>query len=193
VAWILLTNATVAALDDGVLTVEFAREGEAKGFASSGHDKLLGQVLQAMFGISPQIRAAARNPGSGPSGPRGGAGGGPGSGGGPTGGGGGGSSPAPGPAGSPGGATAASGPEVPQASADPRPGWADDPPPSWDDPSEGWDPEDDPADARPPADMPAGGGRPGRPGQPPQAARPAAVDLIERELGGRVIEDISDV
>jgi DNA polymerase III subunit gamma/tau len=197
VAWILLTNATVAALDDGVLTVEFAREGEAKGFASSGHDKLLGQVLQAMFGISPQIRAAARNPGSGPSGPRGGAGGGPGPGGpaaGSGGGGGGGSSPAPGPAGSagPGGATAASDPAVPQASADPRPTWADDPPPTWEDPSEGWDPEDDPADARPPAGLSSGGGRPGHPGQPPQAARPAAIDLIERELGGRVIEDIGD-
>ena len=192
VAWILLTNATVAALDDGVLTIEFAREGEAKGFASSGHDKLLGQVLQAMFGISPQIRAAARNPGSGPSGPRGGPGGGPGAGGGPAGGGGGGGSPAPGPAGSagPGGATAASDPAAPQASADPRPAWADDPPPTWDDPSEGWDPDDDPADARPPAPLPPGAGRAGRPGQPPQAAKPAAVDLIERELGGRVIEDI---
>ena len=192
VAWILLTNATVAALDDGVLTIEFAREGEAKGFASSGHDKLLGQVLQAMFGISPQIRAAARNPGSGPSGPRGGPGGGPGAGGGPAGGSGGGGSPAPGPAGSagPGGATAASDPAAPQASADPRPAWADDPPPTWDDPSEGWDPDDDPADARPPAPLPPGAGRAGRPGQPPQAAKPAAVDLIERELGGRVIEDI---
>src|SRR6202035_4950018 len=66
VAWILLTNATVESLTEGVLTVEFAREGDAKGFANSGHDRLLGDVLQQMFGISPQVRATARPPGGGP-------------------------------------------------------------------------------------------------------------------------------
>ncbi|MGH3398529.1 MAG: DNA polymerase III subunit gamma and tau, partial [Streptosporangiaceae bacterium] len=73
VAWILLTNATVESLTEGVLTVEFAREGDAKGFANSGHDRLLGDVLQQMFGISPQVRATVRPPG-GPGGSRGSAG-----------------------------------------------------------------------------------------------------------------------
>jgi DNA polymerase-3 subunit gamma/tau len=59
VAWLLLSNATVDSLTDGVLTLRFGREGEARGFAISGHDQELGQVLQAMFGISPQIRAIA--------------------------------------------------------------------------------------------------------------------------------------
>ena len=57
VAWILLSNATVDSLTDGVLTLKFGREGDAKGFSGSGCDQDLGQVLQAMFGITPQIRA----------------------------------------------------------------------------------------------------------------------------------------
>jgi hypothetical protein len=191
VAWILLTNATVASLDDGVLTVEFAREGEARGFSSSGHDKLLGQVLQTMFGISPQIRAAARNPGSGPAGPRGGSGGSGGSGP-PAGDGGGGSAPPRGPAGTggSGGAAVTADPAAPQASADTRPAWADDPPPSWEDPGEGWDPDDDPADTAPPVPAALAGTRPG---QVPPPGKPAGVDLIERELGGRIIADMNDV
>ncbi len=170
VAWILLTNATVASLDDGVLTIEFAREGEAKGFSSSGHDKLLGQVLQTMFGISPQIRAAARNPGSGPAGPRGGSGGsGPPAGGG----GGGGSAPPRGPAGTggSGGAAVTAGPAAPQASADTRPAWADDPPPSWEDPGEGWDPDDDPADTAAPVPAALARTRPGQAAPGGQAGR----------------------
>jgi DNA polymerase-3 subunit gamma/tau len=71
VAWILLTNATVESLADGILTVEFAREGDAKGFTMSGHDRLLSDVLQQMFGISPQVRATARPPGGGQGGTRG--------------------------------------------------------------------------------------------------------------------------
>jgi DNA polymerase-3 subunit gamma/tau len=79
VAWILLTNATVKSLLDGALTVEFAREGDAKGFVSSGCDAVLGSVLQAMFGISPQLKTTVRTPGSGPGGPAGSSGsGGPG-------------------------------------------------------------------------------------------------------------------
>jgi DNA polymerase-3 subunit gamma/tau len=57
VAWLLLSNATVDSLTDGVLTLRFGKEGEARGFAISGYDRELGQVLQAMFGVTPQIKA----------------------------------------------------------------------------------------------------------------------------------------
>ncbi len=59
VAWLLLSNATVDSLADGALTLRFGKEGEARGFSGSGYDRDLGQVLQAMFGIAPAIRAIA--------------------------------------------------------------------------------------------------------------------------------------
>jgi DNA polymerase III subunit gamma/tau len=59
VAWILLSNAAVESLDEGVLTLMFARQGEAKGFANSDYDQDLGRALQEMFGISPRIRAVS--------------------------------------------------------------------------------------------------------------------------------------
>jgi DNA polymerase-3 subunit gamma/tau len=59
VAWLLLSNATVDSLADGALTLRFGKEGEARGFSGSGYDRDLGQVLQAMFGIAPVIRAIA--------------------------------------------------------------------------------------------------------------------------------------
>ena len=65
VAWLLLSNATLDSLADGVLTLRFGKEGEARGFAISGYDRDLGQVVQAMFGIAPQIRAIA-GPAPGP-------------------------------------------------------------------------------------------------------------------------------
>jgi DNA polymerase-3 subunit gamma/tau len=84
VAWMLLSNATVDTLQEGVLTLRFAKEGEARGFLGSGHAQALSQVLEAMLGISPQIRAIAGPPpegrgGGGTGGVAGG--GGPGSGG----------------------------------------------------------------------------------------------------------------
>ena len=72
VAWLLLGNATMDSLSDGVLTLRFAREGEAKGFTGSGCDQDLARVLQAMFGLTVQIRTAAGPAGSG--GPAGSAG-----------------------------------------------------------------------------------------------------------------------
>jgi DNA polymerase-3 subunit gamma/tau len=72
VAWILLASATVQSLADGVLTIEFPSEGNARGFVSSGHDAVLSQVLQDMFGITPVLRAATAAPGQG--GPAGSAG-----------------------------------------------------------------------------------------------------------------------
>ena len=253
VAWILLTNATVESLTEGVLTVEFAREGDAKGFANSGHDRLLGDVLQQMFGISPQVRATARPPGGGPGGSRGSAGpgaGGPGPGGpgpgGPGGPGGSGSATTGGAGGpaaggargaasqsSPNGpngtagasepatsattatsASPASGNGAPVASsasaaqaARPAPGgpassWApDQPPPSWDDPSAAWDdgPEDEDESYSVPGPAVSGDLRPGPaglagtrsgPGQDRSPARPSGIDLIARELGGRIVEGL---
>ena len=65
VAWLLLSNASVDSLSDGVLTLRFTREGEAKGFSGSGYDQELGKVLQNMLGISPRVRAVA-SPSGGP-------------------------------------------------------------------------------------------------------------------------------
>jgi len=241
VAWILLTNATVESLIEGVLTVEFAREGDAKGFSNSGHDRLLGEVLQQMFGISPQVRATARPPGGsgGGGGSRGPAGPGPGRSGpasGPEAG-----SPAPGGAravapqasqGTPSGANgatrareaASSAPRAAESSAsapasaapasagpagaaaEPQSGtgspagsWepVDQPPPSWDDPSEAWDdgPEDEEDSYSMPAPVVSGDLRSGPPGSPGPMGqrgpvRTSGIDLIVRELGGRIVEGL---
>jgi DNA polymerase-3 subunit gamma/tau len=67
VAWILLNAASVDSLEGGVLTVAFAREGEAKGFATSGHDQVLTGVLATMLGLNVRVRAMAHG-GSGPRG-----------------------------------------------------------------------------------------------------------------------------
>ncbi len=57
VAWMLLSNASVHSVADGVLTVRFAREGDVKGFSSSGCDRDLGRVLADRFGLKLQVRA----------------------------------------------------------------------------------------------------------------------------------------
>jgi DNA polymerase III subunit gamma/tau len=59
VAWILLSNAMVDTLQDGILTLRFTREGEARGFSGSDYDQDLGQVLETMLGISTRIRAVS--------------------------------------------------------------------------------------------------------------------------------------
>ena len=66
VAWMLLSNATVVSLDDGVLTLRFARDGDVKGFTTSGCDADLKRVLGAQFGLNVRIRAlSANDPGAG--------------------------------------------------------------------------------------------------------------------------------
>jgi DNA polymerase-3 subunit gamma/tau len=65
VAWMLLSPAAVESLDGGVLTVAFPREGEAKGFATSGHDQVLTGVLATMLGLNVRVRAIV-GAGSGP-------------------------------------------------------------------------------------------------------------------------------
>jgi DNA polymerase-3 subunit gamma/tau len=66
VAWMLLRNAVVQSLDDGVLTIRFAKEGDVKGFASSGCDADLRRVLAESFGLNVQVRAMS---GPAPGGP----------------------------------------------------------------------------------------------------------------------------
>ena len=56
-AWILLSSyASIEAVEGNVLTVAFDSEGNAKGFASSGSDSYLADVLHAMFGARLVIR-----------------------------------------------------------------------------------------------------------------------------------------
>jgi DNA polymerase III subunit gamma/tau len=67
VAWIQLSNASVESYADGVLTLAFAKAGTARGFETGGYDQDLSQVLAAMFGKSPQIKATVLA-GDGPAG-----------------------------------------------------------------------------------------------------------------------------
>jgi DNA polymerase-3 subunit gamma/tau len=57
VAWMLLNDASVGSLEGGILTVAFAKEGQAKGFAASGHDQVLTGVLATMLGLKVRVRA----------------------------------------------------------------------------------------------------------------------------------------
>ncbi len=57
VAWMLLSNATVHSVEDSVLTVLFAREGEAKGFSGSGYDRDLIGALSSVLGTTLRIKA----------------------------------------------------------------------------------------------------------------------------------------
>jgi len=59
VAWILLGKASVESVEGDVITMAFDSEGNAKGFASSGSDGYLANVLERMFGARPVIRATA--------------------------------------------------------------------------------------------------------------------------------------
>src|SRR5262249_52992393 len=64
-AWILLHSyASLDALEGNVLTIAFDTEGNAKGFANSGSDGYLADVLHAMFGVRLVIRAIV-NPAGG--------------------------------------------------------------------------------------------------------------------------------
>jgi DNA polymerase III subunit gamma/tau len=64
-AWILLSNyASIDTIEGNVLTMAFDTEGNAKGFANSGSDGYLADVLHAMFGVRLVIRAIV-NPAGG--------------------------------------------------------------------------------------------------------------------------------
>jgi DNA polymerase III subunit gamma/tau len=69
VAWILLGNASIDSVEGNVLSLTFEREGDAKGFASSGCDQVLADVVDRMFGVRPIIRTGVGSaPGRGGSG-----------------------------------------------------------------------------------------------------------------------------
>ena len=75
VAWMLLSNASVLSLADGILTLRFPRDGDLKGFSVSGHDAVLKRVLSANFGLNVTVKgvagggAVAGAPGVRPGGP----------------------------------------------------------------------------------------------------------------------------
>jgi DNA polymerase III subunit gamma/tau len=66
VAWILLSNASVLSLEDGVLTLRFARDGDLKGFTTSGCDADLKRVLSAGFGLNVAVKGVAGGDGQDP-------------------------------------------------------------------------------------------------------------------------------
>jgi DNA polymerase-3 subunit gamma/tau len=164
VAWLLLRTASVLSLEDRVLTLQFPRDGDLKGFGVSGHDAILKRVLHARFGLDVTVSGVVgtgpgTSPGASParsSGPAG-----PGSAG-------------PGPAG-PGPAAASAPEQAAPARSRPR---RDLPPPA-DFPSEEFSPDDLPPD-EPDRD------------QPPARPELTGMDLIQRELGGQVIGEIED-
>lgn len=55
----MLNNASVQSLDDGMLTLRFPRPGDVKGFASSGYEELLKEVLASRFGMHFMVKAMA--------------------------------------------------------------------------------------------------------------------------------------
>ena len=59
VAWMLLSNASVLSLADGILTLRFPRDGDLKGFSVSGHDAVLKRVLSAGFGLNVTVKGVA--------------------------------------------------------------------------------------------------------------------------------------
>ena len=62
VAWMLLNSASVQELRNGLLTIAFPSEGNARGFAASGHDQVLIGALAAMLGLNVRVRAVAGGP-----------------------------------------------------------------------------------------------------------------------------------
>jgi DNA polymerase-3 subunit gamma/tau len=67
VAWMVLGNASVVSLDEGVLTLRFPRQGDVKGFQTGRYEDTLKEVLHARFGVNVAIRAIS---GADPSGRR---------------------------------------------------------------------------------------------------------------------------
>ena len=65
-AWILLSNASVLSLEDGMLTLGFPRDGDLKGFTTSGCDADLKRVLSTGFGLNVTVKGVTGvDPGAG--------------------------------------------------------------------------------------------------------------------------------
>ena len=151
VAWMLLSNATVHSVEDGVLTMLFPREGDAKGFATSGADRDLTSVLTSVMGLTLRIKAmSAAQLASTPGAPRS-------------------------PHGGPDDLSAKAPAAVQMPSAPPG-----DPPP-----------HEPPPPHSPPETLSAEAQYDSAPAQP-AAADLTGMDLIKRELGGRVIAEIDE-
>ena len=162
VAWVLLRNANVLSLEDGILTLRFPRDGEMKGFSVSGHNAVLKRVLSAGFGLTVTVKGVtgdAPAAGQRPARP------GPGSGGGRP----------PGPA---------RPDSSPAASATPVPEFV---PPDFAG-QHGESPYDEPPDDMPPDELPPD--EPSPDDRAVQATELTGMDLIQRELGGQVIGEI---
>jgi len=182
IAWMLLGPASVESLEGGVLTVAFPKEGEAKGFASSGCDQVLATALGTLLGLNVRVRAVVGTgvPGPGPRTPP------------------------------------RSAPQAPEPQAPSAPG-PDAPPggpePAADDPGGSAGPGRPANQAAAPHPAPAerkqgskassrrGAAKPApaAPEEWPDDAGPAGdapavtgMELIERQLGGRVIEEIEE-
>ncbi len=176
IAWMLLGPASVDSLEGGVLTVAFPKEGEAKGFASSGCDQVLASALASLLGLNVRVRAVVGT-GTAGAGPRGSARPAP--------------AAAPAPAPAPAVAEPASSPG-PADPPDPVPG----PPPAAQAPA--------PAKGNPRSAVPSSRPSPRKaepiaPEEWPDDAGPAGdaqgptgMELIQRQLGGQVIEEIEE-
>jgi hypothetical protein len=55
VAWMILSHASVHSLQDGILTLRFTRDGDLKGFGTSGCDVDLKRVLTESFGVNVMV------------------------------------------------------------------------------------------------------------------------------------------
>jgi DNA polymerase-3 subunit gamma/tau len=160
VAWILLSNASVLSVQDGILTLRFARDGDLKGFSTSGCDADLKRVLSARFGLNVMVKGVVGgDPGDGAA------------------------SAPPGAFGSDAGASRAAPPHsaAPGTSRSPaarRPEVAAAGP--YDEPPDEMPPDDDePLPDEPSSYRPA-----------PATTELTGMDLIQRELGGQVISEI---
>jgi DNA polymerase-3 subunit gamma/tau len=169
----ILSNATVHSLEDGILTLQFNRDGDLKGFTTSGCDADLKRVLSAGFGLNVMVNgmvgaSAVSSPGGRPPGdpPFGGT-----------------HPPEP-----PAGGT--SSPQAPvRRDSAPRTDLPGPPPAPYDDddepddmptaPSGAYASDDEPDDYVPPGSA-----------QPAGPAELTGMDLIQRDLGGQIIREI---
>jgi DNA polymerase III subunit gamma/tau len=163
VAWMLLSNASVLSLQDGILTLRFPRDGDVKGFSVSGHDAVLKRVLSDRFGLNVTVRGMA----GGDTAPGSASGGGPRSGGAASGG------------------PASGGRPAAPARRDPAPA-----PPEFVPPEFAGLPDEPYDDDMPPDEMAPD--EPSPDDQPVQETELSGMDLIQRELGGQVIGEFED-
>jgi len=69
VAWMILSNASVHSLQDNILTLRFGRDGDLKGFTTSGCDADLKRVLSGQFGVNVMVNGTVSSGGDDPPGP----------------------------------------------------------------------------------------------------------------------------